>query len=161
MTLDLPTPPLPDEISSGRVFESFLANGTARPSAWPWAWPRAGGRSGVAVQRAAQVLAVLVGHHGELEIDRVDTVEFGGGVGHTPLDLGLQRTSRHGQCDQHADDAVAHDRDAAQHAEIDDRAVQFGVLDGTQGLDDLLFGDDGSAHGAQCGDAAREFALRR
>ena len=41
VTLDLPTPPLPDEMSSGRVFEPFWANGMMRPSAWPWAgaWP--------------------------------------------------------------------------------------------------------------------------
>ena len=39
MTLDLPTPPLPDEISSGRVREPGWANGIARPSAWPCGWP--------------------------------------------------------------------------------------------------------------------------
>ena len=38
VTLDLPTPPLPDAISSGRVREPGWANGIARPSAWPWAW---------------------------------------------------------------------------------------------------------------------------
>ncbi len=37
MTEDLPTPPLPDAISSTRVVLSGSANGMARPSAWPWA----------------------------------------------------------------------------------------------------------------------------
>ena len=31
--------------------------------------------------------------------------------------------------------------DVADHAEVDDRAVQLGVLDGTEGLEDLLGGD--------------------
>ena len=35
VTDDLPTPPLPDEISSGRVFEPALAKGISRPSACP------------------------------------------------------------------------------------------------------------------------------
>src|SRR5262245_31730471 len=45
VTDDLPTPPLPDEISSGRVFEPGSLNGTGRPVAcpcgcpWAWAWP--------------------------------------------------------------------------------------------------------------------------
>jgi hypothetical protein len=37
VTLDLPTPPLPDEMSRGRVFEPGSAKGIVRPSAWPWA----------------------------------------------------------------------------------------------------------------------------
>ena len=77
MTLDLPTPPLPDEISSGRVFEPAWANGIARPSAWPWAGCEPALAAGVAVQGPAEVLALLVGHHGELEIDRVDAIERG------------------------------------------------------------------------------------
>ncbi len=66
VTLDLPTPPLPDEISSGRVLEPGWANGIARPSAWPcgWPWP---GRAAVAVELDAQLLALLVAHHGEVD----------------------------------------------------------------------------------------------
>jgi len=33
VTLDLPTPPLPDEISSGRVFDPGSEKGIVRPSA--------------------------------------------------------------------------------------------------------------------------------
>ena len=103
----------------------------------------AGGGAGVAVERAAQVLAILVAHHGELEVDRLDSVELCGGLGHPPLDLALERTARHGQRDQHADDTVVADRHTAQHAEVDDRAVQLGVLDWAQSVDDLFFGHGG------------------
>ena len=37
VTDDLPTPPLPEAISSVRVALPGSANGMARPSAWPWA----------------------------------------------------------------------------------------------------------------------------
>ena len=37
VTDDLPTPPLPEAISSTRVVLAGSANGIARPSAWPWA----------------------------------------------------------------------------------------------------------------------------
>ena len=36
---------------------------------------------------------------------------------------------------------AAVDGDAPDHAEVDDAAVQLGVLDGAQGLDDVGFGD--------------------
>ena len=35
---------------------------------------------------------------------------------------------------------VAVDRDAPHHVEVDDRAVQLGVLDGPQGFEDVGFG---------------------
>ena len=53
VTDDLPTPPLPDAMSSTRVLRSGSANGMARPSAWPWAWLAAGGGRGVAVEPSA------------------------------------------------------------------------------------------------------------
>ena len=37
--VDFPTPPLPDAMSNGRVFEPGSLKGTVRPSACPWAWP--------------------------------------------------------------------------------------------------------------------------
>ena len=79
VTLDLPTPPLPDEMNSGRVREPGWANGIARPSAWPWAWlwtwpwP-------VALQLDAQRLALLVAHHREVDGDAGDAVEGGDGA---------------------------------------------------------------------------------
>ena len=37
--------------------------------------------------------------------------------------------------------AVGRRVDRADHAEVDDRAVQLGILDGTQGVDDLVARD--------------------
>ena len=75
VTDDLPTPPLPDAMSSTRVLLPGSANGMARPSAWPWAWLAAGGGGRVAVELAAQRRSLVVGHHREVEVDRVDAVE--------------------------------------------------------------------------------------
>ena len=121
----------------------------------------ASARASVAVERLAEVLTVFVAHHGELEIDRLDSVELCGCFGDTPSDFVLEWTPRDGEGNQHADDAVVHDRHAAQHAEIDDRAVQLGVFDRAKCLDDLVFRDDGGAHGAQCGDALRDLHCGR
>ena len=114
----------------------------------------AGGRAGVAVQRLAQVLALAVGHHGELEVDRVDAVELRGGVGHAPLDLVLQRAAGNGERDEDADDAVAADVDVADHVEVDDRTVEFGILDRSERLDDVGFGD-GGGHSSSVATAVR------
>ncbi len=108
----------------------------------------AGGGAGIAVERAPELLAIVVGHHGELELDRLDTVELRGGVGDPTLDLALQRAAGNGQRDEHPDDTVVADLDAAQHAELDDGAVELRVLDGSEGFDDLFLGD---CHADQCG----------
>ena len=135
MTEHLPTPPLPDAISSGRVFEPGSANGMARPSACPWAWACVpGGGRRVAVEALAQLLALVVGHHREVEADGVHPVEGGDGGGDAVGDLVAQRAAGHGEGDQDADPAAV-DADVADHAEVDDRAVQLRVLDGPQGLD--------------------------
>ena len=119
------------------------------------------GGAGIAVERLAEVLTVFVAHHRELEIDRFDAVELGSCLGHAASDFVLQWTPWDGEGDQHADDAVVHNRHAAQHAEFDDRAVQLGVLDRAKCLDDLVFRDDGGAHGVQCGDAPRDLHYGR
>ncbi len=78
------------------------------------------------------------------------------------MDLVLQRTAGNGERDEHADDAVAADVDVAEHAEIDDRTVQFGVLDRPECLDDLRFGD-GDGHSSIVATEVRnctEFPLR-
>ena len=93
---------------------------------------------------------------------RVDAVERGRRVGHPVLDLVAQRAAGDGEGDEHADDAVAADVDAADHAEVDDRAVQLGVLDRSQRLDDLL--GEVAAIRCHCGDGVgtcTELALRR
>ena len=129
MTLDLPTPPLPEEMSSGRVFDADLANGICAAFGVAVRLLGAGGRAGVAVQGLAQVLAVVVGHHGELEVDSTRRRRRRWPP-RTPgrVISSLQRATGHGERDQHTDDAVVADVDGPQHAEVDDRAVQFGVL---------------------------------
>ena len=69
MTLDLPTPPLPDEMSSGRVREPGWANGIAPALGVAVRLAVGVAVAGVAVQLDAQRLALLVGHHGEVEGD--------------------------------------------------------------------------------------------
>ena len=69
MTEDLPTPPLPDEISNGRVFAPGWLNGTGPAGGVTLGLRRGRGRMAVAVQPDAQLLALVVGHHRELEVD--------------------------------------------------------------------------------------------
>ena len=70
MTLLLPTPPLPDEISSGRVFEPGSAERHLATLGVAVGLALAGGVAGVAVQHDPHGLALLVGHHREVERDR-------------------------------------------------------------------------------------------
>ncbi len=162
VTLDLPTPPLPDEMSSGRVFEPFWANGMMRPSAWPWAgaWPAVAAASPWRLLRSSsRSSSVITVNSRSIE---VDTIECGRRVGHTLADLVLQRTAGNGERDEHTDHAVGPDVDAAEHAEIDDRTVQFRVLDRPQCVDDLRF-RDGDGHSSIVATAFRnctEFPLR-
>ena len=140
VTEDLPTPPLPEEISSGRVREPGSLKGMARPSAWPWAGWEPAVDAGVAVEALAQLGALVVGHHGEVEGDVVDAGQartapvtrlvISARSGH-PATVRATRTATRPPCDV----------DRADHAEVDDRAVQLGVLDRAQRFDDLVGGD--------------------
>ena len=146
VTLDLPTPPLPDEISSGRVFEPVCANGISRPSAWPcaWLWPALAPASPCSVlRRSSRSSSVITVNSRSIESTPSSSVD---GLGHALGDLVAQRAAGDGERDEDADDAVAVGSAAAQHAEVDDRTVQLGVLDRSQGFDDLGFGD-GGGHG--------------
>ena len=138
VTDDLPTPPLPDEISSGRVFEPGWLNGTGRPVAWPCGCPCACA-STVALQPDAQLLALVVGHHREVELDARDARRAGAAAASTrDCDLVAQRAAGDGEGDEHRHGAVGPPFGAADHAEVDDRAVQLGVLDRPQRVDELL-----------------------
>ena len=101
VTLDLPTPPLPDEISSGRVRDPGWANGIGRPSAWPcgcpwaWAWP-----CPLPCSFVRSVLALLVGHHGEVERDPGDAVDGEQRAVRHGLDLVAQRAAGDGERDR-------------------------------------------------------------
>ena len=91
-----------------------------------------------ALQLDAQGLAVLVAHHGELDGDARHARERGDGAPHPVGDLVLQRAARDGQGDEDGHVAVGGRVDRAHHAELDDGAVDLRVLDGTEGLDDLV-----------------------
>ena len=67
-------------------------------------------------------------------------------VGDPLGDLGPQRAAGDGQGDRDRD-LVAVDRDAPHHVEVDDRAVQLGVLDRAQGFEDVGFGGHQAAPG--------------
>ena len=80
-----------------------------------------GGR--VAVEPLAQRLALVVGHHREVEVDAIDAVEGRDSIGHATLDLVAQRAPGDGEGDEDGGRAVATQLDVANHPEVDDRAV--------------------------------------
>ena len=77
----MPTPPLPDEIEQRPGLRAGLGERDGPPLGVPVRLTLTGRRAGITVQPLAQLLAVVVGHHGELEVDAGDTVEWGDGVG--------------------------------------------------------------------------------
>ena len=90
----------------------------------------------------AQRGALLVGHDGEVDADRRRRRRAPTTASVTrSLDLVAQRAAGDGQGDLHLRRAAPSMRDVAHHVEIDDAAVQLGVLDRAQGLDDLGLGD--------------------
>ena len=122
------------------------AKGMVRPSAWPWQPADAGGagghRRGASRRSSARSSSVITP---EVEVDTVlDAVERGRPRCSTRrLDLVAQRAAGHGEDDLQADRRTVHD-DVTDHPELDDRAVQLGVLHGPEGLDDVV-GRDGHA----------------
>jgi hypothetical protein len=110
----------------------------------------AGGGGRVAVQLGAERGPLVVGHHGEVEVERVDPVERGDRRRDPVLDLVAQGAPGHRQ--RHRDPHPgAVDRDAAHHVELDDAAVQLGVLDRPERVEDLGFRDGHHAPGARAG----------
>ncbi len=100
----------------------------------------AGGGPGIAVEPLTQRGPLVVGHDREVQVDGFDAVEGGQGARDPVLDLVAQRAPGHGQGDLHADPRLG-DRDRAHHPEVDDAAMELGILHGAQGVDDLGFGD--------------------
>ena len=138
VTLDLPTPPLPDEMSSGRVFEPVSAKGIRRPSAWPCACAvpaLAPGSPCSRIRSASRSSSVIT-------VKSRFTLRTPGKGRHCAadpvLDLVAQRAPGDRQGDEDAYVAVGADVDVADHAEVDDGAAELGILDRTQGLDDLI-----------------------
>jgi hypothetical protein len=78
-------------------------------------------------EAGAQAAPLLVAHDVHGHVDGVDPRQRGERLGDAPLDLGLQGAAGDGEADGHGDPPVA-DLDVAHHAEVDDRAVQLGVV---------------------------------
>jgi len=78
------------------------------------------------------------------------------GALHAIRDLVAQRAAGDGERDEDLGATVVGDVHRAQHADVDDGAVEFWIFDRTQGFDDLLACD---GHG--WGLPTSEFALRR
>jgi len=89
------------------------------------------------VQPLAQGAELLVGHHGEVESDRLHAQGLEGGTD-TRLDLGAQRAPDDREGDGETDPSVGADNDVAHHPELDDRTVQLRVLDGLERVDHLV-----------------------
>jgi hypothetical protein len=100
----------------------------------------AGGGGRIAVEPGAQRRPLVVGHHREVEVDRLDTVERRDGAVHPPGDLAAQGATLDGERHGHVDPRPV-DGDPPDHVEVDDAAVQLGVFDGAEGVEDLGFGD--------------------
>ena len=116
-----------------------------------------GGRGRVSLHDLADLGPLLVGHDGELGRGVVDPVERDNRVTYPTVDLGSKRAT--GDRQRHDDrDRSPIDDDVAHHAEVDDAAMQFGILDRSQGVDDLRFGD---GHGYLIPETARGEATEK
>ena len=145
VTDDLPTPPLPDAISSTRVVLSGSANGMARPSAWPWAaWlPAVAAGSPCSFSRSvARSSSVITPKERSTSVDpdrrraRSVTRDWISLRSGHPATVRVTSSAT----------GVAVDAHVAHHVEVDDGAVQLGVLDGSEGGDDVV---DGDGHGVR------------
>ena len=99
---------------------------------------RSAGR--VAVHQLSDLGPLLIGHHAEVDRDEVDAVERLHRVGDLGLDLIAERAARDGEVDADLDVTTV-DRGGANHPEVDDAAVQLGILNRTQRVDDSGFSD--------------------
>ncbi len=140
VTDDLPTPPLPRSRPAGRGSSTtgrrtgWLGPRRGRGPAGSRPWPR--GRRGA----SPEGLALFVGHRGELDPGRRHTGQLTDGFGDPPGDLALERAAGNGE--RHEDlDGLAVDAHLTHHVEVDDAAMELGIFDGPEGLDDLGFGD--------------------
>ena len=123
MSVDLPTPPLPEPMH--RTFAtcaSAPAGRLPRPSF------------------CCSAAFCCVGEHVEVDVHVRDAVERADGLRDGGLEVALDRAAGRGQGNGHVDDAVGADVDRAHHVELDDRAVQLGVDDDLEGLRDLVVG---------------------
>ena len=101
-------------------------------------------RAALGAQVRRQLLAFLVGHRPEHDLDVVDVGQLHDRVGDVAGDAVLERAARHGQLDAHGD-APALDHHLVDHAELGDRLVDLGVVDGRQNGENLVLGGHAAA----------------
>ena len=129
MTLDLPTPPLPEPTQiTFLTWASAPSGSEPRPSLLP------------------ERRLLVVGQDVEADVDAGDAVELADRLGHAGLEVAADRAAGRRQRDHHVDHAVLVDLDRADHLELDDVAPQLGVDHGTEGVDYLVSG----GHGPDC-----------
>ena len=120
VTVDLPTPPLPEAMASTLVSELGRANGISLVGL-------------AAAQILLELLALLVRHHPEGDVDAAHAVDAGDrrrGVAGQGV---LHRASGDGEQDRHGDLPGGIDVDGLDHPELGDRTADLRVVDGGQG----------------------------
>ena len=127
VTDDLPTPPLPDAMSSTRVAHSGIGERDRAALGVAVGGLAAGGGGRVALELLPDAGALLVGHHAERRGRPLVTPMAGERAGDPALDLVPQRASRHRERDLEGH-GIAVDPHVAHHVEVDDGAVQLRVL---------------------------------
>ena len=123
VTLDLPTPPLPDPMQITLLTWASAPSGRVpRPSLRPSAC-FSGSES-----------------TSKLEVDAGDALHPANRLVDPGLEVTADRAAGGRQRDHHIDDAVGMDIDRAHHLELDDVTAQLGVDHGAQRLGHLVFG---------------------
>ena len=122
MTDDLPTPPLPEAMSSTRV-GCRVGKRDGAPLGVTMSGVGAGRRSRIAVEPLPQRSQLTVAHHGEVDADDGDAASRPCMASVTRLvDLGPQRAARNREGDLDRDVASG-DGDVLDHAQVDDAAM--------------------------------------
>ncbi len=125
MSVDLPTPPLPEPTQS-----TFL-HLRKRPL-WEASAPKL----------LRERLLLRVAQHVEVHVHVAHAVERRDGLPNGVLEVGAHGAAGRGERDRHVDDPVRADLDRAHHVELHDRAPELGVDHRPQRVQDVVF-----AHG--------------
>jgi hypothetical protein len=110
---------------------------------------RTGGGARVAVHELAHGSALLIVHHAEVERHAGNAIECTQRAIDATLNFVAQWTAGDSQHHRQADCARVGNDDIADHAEVDDRAMQLGVLHRAQGLDYAVRGQGRRHEGLQ------------
>ena len=121
MSVDLPTPPLPE----------------ATQITLPHLGHRPLGQTGAA-QAFLQLALLGVGEHVESDRHFANSVQRLDRAGHRGLEVAADRAAGGGQRDRHVDPPAVAELDRAHHPQLDDRPPQLGIDHRLQRLEDLF-----------------------